>query len=222
MLHEMVHSLIVWGFDFLKEYGYLGVAFLMMLESTVVPIPSEIIIPPAAYWASQGKMSFAGVVLAGTVGSLVGALLMYAVSRGAGRPLLLRFGRFVRLTPDKLERAEAFLARYETGGVFFARLLPVVRHLIGIPAGLVRMKPGPYALMTVLGSALWCSVLTWLGNHVLGDDPKLLDNPDNLLKALKTKSVSLVVAIVVLAVLYVGVMRMTRKNDAAPNPPPAA
>ena len=212
MLHEQLHHLITWYFGIILDYGYSAVALMMALESTIVPIPSEVIIPPAAYWASQGKLSHVGVVLAGTIGSLVGAVIMYVASRYVGRPLLMRFGKYVLLPPAKIEAAERFVERYETGGIFFARLLPVVRHLVGIPAGLVRMKLGSYALMTTLGSALWCSVLVWFGDAVLGDQPNLISDPDALVKALKAKSLMIAGAVVVLAVGYVLMVRMTKKN----------
>src|SRR6202171_4361098 len=114
----------------------------MAMESSIFPVPSEIVIPPAAFLAAQGKLSFTGVVLAGTLGSYLGSAITYWVARGLGRPLVVRFGRFVLVTPEKLEQAENWLARYEAGGVFFARLLPVVRHLISIPAGVVRIDFG--------------------------------------------------------------------------------
>ncbi len=172
-------------------------------------------IPPAAYWASQGEMSMPGVVIAGTLGSFVGAIVMYGASRALGRPLVLRWGKYVMISPAKLEQAERFLARYETGGVFFARLLPVVRHLIGIPAGIVRMPLGPYCVSTVVGSAVWCTVLAVLGKEVLGDRPDLMTNPTAVIDALKGKSHIVVGAVLVLAVLYVVVMRMTRKPTPA-------
>ena len=149
-MHEIFASILGW----VRDFGYLGVALLMAIESSVLPLPSEIVIPPAAYWASQGKMTLGGVVLAGTIGSYAGAMVMYALSRWLGRPLVVRYGRFIGITPRKLERAERLLERYETGGVFFARLLPVVRHLIGIPAGIVRVRVLPYSVATIAGSAL--------------------------------------------------------------------
>lgn len=210
----MLHNLVVWCFEKSLEGGYPGVAGLMAMESTVVPIPSEVIIPPAAYWASQGKLTYVGVVLAGTLGSVVGAATMYFLSLYVGRPLLMKYGKFVLIKPDKIEAAERFVARYQTGGIFFARLLPVVRHLIGIPAGLVRMPVGPYLLMTLLGSATWCTVLTWFGATVLGDHPDLLKNPDELLRVLKGESLKIAIAVLALAVAYVAMVRMTRKEAA--------
>src|SRR3954462_7095406 len=112
----------------------------MAMESSIFPVPSEIVIPPAAFLAAQGHLSFSGVILAGTVGSYLGAAITYWVSRGVGRPLVVRYGRFALVSEAKLEQTERWLQRYEAGGIFFARLLPVVRHLISIPAGIVRMK----------------------------------------------------------------------------------
>ena len=135
----------------------------MAMESSIFPVPSEIVIPPAAFLAAQGKLSFTGVVLAGTLGSYLGAAITYWVSRLIGRPLILRYGRFIFLSPKKVEQAERWLSRYESGGVFFARLLPVVRHLISIPAGIVRMNFKVFSVVTIVGSGIWCWILAWLG-----------------------------------------------------------
>ncbi len=209
----MMHHLITTWFGWVRDWHYLGVFLLMAMESSILPVPSELVIPPAAYWASRGQMSLAGVVLAGTAGSFVGAMVMYGVSRAVGRPLVLRFGKYFFVPPDKLERAERFLERFEKGGVFFARLLPVVRHLIGIPAGIVRMRVVPYAIMTIIGSALWCTVLAYFGQQVLGSQPGLIDNPAALIAALKAKSHLIAGGVLVLAILYFVVVRVTRKTD---------
>jgi membrane protein DedA with SNARE-associated domain len=146
----------------------------MAMESTIVPLPSEVIIPPAAYLAhSKGIMSVWGVVLAGTAGSWVGSAIMYWAARWAGRPLILKYGRFLLISPGKIVAAEKWAARFGSFGVFFSRLLPVVRHLIGIPAGIVKMPFGLYSLYTLIGSGLWCSILAWLG-IVAGKDEALM------------------------------------------------
>jgi membrane protein DedA with SNARE-associated domain len=146
----------------------------MALESTLVPIPSEVIIPPAAYLAhTRGEFSFIGVVLSGAAGSWVGASLMYWAARLLGYPLIVRFGRYIGLGRAKLELAERWCTHYGSPGVFFSRLLPVIRHLIGIPTGILRMDFRWYALATLLGSLLWCTVLAWLGRAV-GEHPELL------------------------------------------------
>jgi membrane protein DedA with SNARE-associated domain len=209
-----MHELVVTWFEWVRDWGYLGVLLLMAMESSILPVPSELVIPPAAYWAVQGKhgMSLMGVVLVGTLGSYLGAAIMYALSRWLGRPLVLKYGRFVRITPEKLERTERFLERYERGGIFFARLLPVVRHLIGIPAGVVRMPFLSYSLMTIVGSGLWCAVLAWFGQKVLGADPKLIEDPEAMSHAIKSNMLWIVSAVLVLALLYFAMLRMSQKR----------
>lgn len=204
-----MQDLIVLWFSWVRDWGYGGVVVLMAAESSILPVPSEIVIPPAAYWATQGRMSLVGVVIAGTVGSLIGAMIMYFVSRRFGRPFILKHGKWFFVSPAKLERAERFLVRYETGGVFFARLLPVVRHLIGIPAGIVRMKVVPYAIATTVGSAIWCTVLAWFGQEVLGSEPQLLEDPAAMMRALKAKSLPIIGGVVLLLALYILVVRLT-------------
>ena len=135
----MHHLLEIW-FGWVQHWGYLGIIVLMAMESSIFPVPSEVVIPPAAFLAAQGHLDFTGVVLAGHLRLLPGRrdhLLGFARARSAVDPAL----RPVLFAgPEKLERAEVWLVRYESGGVFFARLLPVIRHLISIPAGIVRMN----------------------------------------------------------------------------------
>ena len=171
---EFLHHFSEWYLATLSQGGYWLIAGLMALESTLVPIPSEVIIPPAAYLAhTRGEFSFMGVVLSGAAGSWVGASLMYWAARLLGYPLIVRFGRYVGLGRAKLELAERWCTHYGSPGVFFSRLLPVIRHLIGIPTGILRMDFRWYALATLLGSLLWCTVLAWLGRAV-GEHPELL------------------------------------------------
>lgn len=173
-MSELLHQFSNWYLATLSQGGYGLIAGLMALESTFVPIPSEVIIPPAAYLAhTQGQLSFLGVVLAGTAGSWVGASVMYWGARLLGRPLIVRFGRYVGLSQSKIELAERWCAHYGAPGVFLSRVLPVIRHLIGIPTGILRMDFRWYALATLAGSLLWCGVLAWLGRTV-GQHPELL------------------------------------------------
>jgi membrane protein DedA with SNARE-associated domain len=173
-LTEFLHHFSEWYLAALSQGGYWLIAGLMALESTLVPIPSEVIIPPAAYLAhTRGEFSLLGVVLSGAAGSWVGASLMYWAARLLGYPLIVRFGRYVGLGRAKLELAERWCTHYGSPGVFLSRLLPVIRHLIGIPTGILRMDFRWYALATLLGSLLWCTVLAWLGRAV-GQHPELL------------------------------------------------
>jgi membrane protein DedA with SNARE-associated domain len=196
-----------WYLSVLAQGGYWLIAGLMALESTVVPIPSEIIIPPAAYLAHvDGQLSVLGVIMAGTLGSWLGAAVMYWGSRWLGRPVVLRLGPYVGVAVAKIQMAEAWSAHYGWAGVLFSRLLPVIRHLIGIPAGILRMDFRWYSAATLLGSLVWTSVLAWLG-RTLGDHPELL-------KGSLHRFMLLVVVIgVVLAALYYGfVQRVARRH----------
>jgi membrane protein DedA with SNARE-associated domain len=173
-MHDLFASLLQWYLDTLDQGGYLLIGLLMAMESSIIPLPSEFVIPPAAYLAhANGTLSLTGIVIAGTVGSWVGASAMYWASYLLGRPLLMRFGVYVGITPRKIEQAEAWSSHYGTVGIFISRLLPVIRHLIGIPAGVVRMNYLWYSLATIVGSALWCSVLAWVG-VTAGQDQQLL------------------------------------------------
>jgi membrane protein DedA with SNARE-associated domain len=173
-LSDLLHQFSDWYLSVLAQGGYWLIAGLMALESTIVPIPSEIIIPPAAYLAHvRGEFSVFGVILAGTAGSWLGAAVMYWGSRWLGRPVVLRLGPYVGIPAGKIRMAEAWSAHYGWAGVVFSRLLPVIRHLIGIPAGILRLDFRWYSLATLAGSFVWTSVLAWLGTTV-GDHPELL------------------------------------------------
>ncbi len=198
--------------------GYLGIIALMAMESSIFPVPSEIVVPPAAFLAvaqahgqfqQYSHFTLFGVVLAGTLGSWLGSAITYGVSRAAGRPFVNRYGRLFLMPPEKVARAEVWLRRYEAGGVFFARLLPVIRHLISIPAGLVRMPFGVFTLVTTVGAALWCAVLAYFGKLAFQVQPDLLTNPEGLTKFIKGQSHWIILGVVVLAVLYFVVLRLS-------------
>src|SRR5580658_7993894 len=169
-----LHQLIQWYQNTLDAGGYPLIAALMAIESTFVPIPSELVIPFAAQRAhATGSLALPGIVLAGTLGSWIGATIMYWAARTAGRPLVLRYGSYFLVPETKLHAAERWAAQFGSFGVFVARLLPVVRHLIGIPMGIVKMNFVKYSLFTLAGSCIWCVVLTCVGVQA-GNDPKLL------------------------------------------------
>ncbi len=175
MLKAMIGPLVDWYQGALASGGYALVVLLMAIESSVLPVPSEAVIPPAAHLAYTGQISLSlpGIVIAGMIGSWLGATIMYWAARWAGRPLTLRYGRYVFITPEKIEGAERWAAHYGSMGIFISRLLPVVRHLIGIPAGIVRMDYKLFSLYTLLGSGVWCTVLCYIGIK-MGQDEKLM------------------------------------------------
>ncbi|SDR66644.1 DedA family protein [Opitutus sp. GAS368] len=173
-MHDFFKPLLDWYLQSLETGGYPLIVLLMFVESTFLPLPSELIIPPAAHLAyTKGNMSLTGIVLAGALGSWLGATAMYWVSRWAGRPFILRYGKFFLVTAEKVGKAERWSAAYGNFGIFASRLLPVVRHLIGIPAGIVRMDYWKFSLWTIVGSGLWCGVLCWLGIKA-GQDEALM------------------------------------------------
>jgi membrane protein DedA with SNARE-associated domain len=210
-----MHHLLETWFSWVLTGGYLGIIVLMAMESSILPVPSEIVIPPAAFLAAQGKLSFTGVVVAGTLGSYLGSAITYWASRLIGRPLIVRYGRFVFVSPKKLEQAEQWLARYEGGGVFFARLLPVVRHLISIPAGIVRMNFGLFSLVTIAGSALWCWILAYLGDKAYHLEPQLLTSPEALEHFIRQQSKGILILIAVFAGLYMLALRLMKPRGGA-------
>jgi len=208
-----MHHLLETWFNWVLTGGYTGIVVLMAMESSIFPVPSEIVIPPAAFLAAQGKLNPVGVVLAGTLGSYLGSAITYWASRFIGRPLIVKYGRFVLLSEKKLEQAEHWLARYEAGGVFFARLLPVVRHLISIPAGIVRMNFGVFSLVTIAGSALWCSILAYLGDKAYRLEPELLTNPEALVRFIHGQSRGILLVIALFAALYMLSLRLMKPRS---------
>jgi len=175
MLKSLFKPIIDWYMGALATGGYPLIGLLMAIESSIVPLPSEVVIPPAAHLAYTGQipLSLAGIVIAGTLGSWIGATAMYWAARLAGRPLVMRYGRYVFISAEKVEGAERWAAHYGSMGIFISRLLPVVRHLIGIPAGIVRMDYLKFSIYTLLGSGIWCAVLCWIGIK-MGQDEKLM------------------------------------------------
>lgn len=211
----MFHQLFATWMQLTHDWGYPGVFLLMAVESTVFPLPSEVVVPPAAYWAQQGQMSFWGVVVAAALGSWFGASISYFVARAVGRPLILKFGRYVFVPEKKWLLAEAWINHFSAGGVFFARLLPVVRHLVSLPAGAARMNFRVFSIATLLGSFLWSFVLAWFGAQVLGGEPRLMQDPDALMHVLKTKLLWIFAAAALMLVLYVAVDLFGRRARAA-------
>lgn len=214
-MQEQFHALLKVWFHFVETWGYLGVFLLMALESSIVPVPSEIVMPPAAYWAAQGRMSFWGVVLAGTAGGWVGSIVSYLVSRAVGHPIVMRYGKYFLMPAEKVESAEHWVREYGVGGIFFARLLPVVRHLVSIPAGILEMPVVAFSAATTAGAFCWCLVLSWFGMKVIGDEPRLLDSPADLIRVLKAKMHLVVLAVVLLAAAYAA-MTWLRKRASKP------
>ncbi len=159
----MLEQVGLWLVDAISRMGYLGLVLLMAMESSVLPVPSELVMPPAGYLAYQGQMNLWIALACGILGSLVGAYANYWVAARLGRWVFVRYGRWVLLSERSLERTERFFARHGEIATFVGRLFPVIRHLISIPAGLARMRLDRFFLYTGAGAALWCAVLLAVG-----------------------------------------------------------
>lgn len=149
--------------DAVGSMGYAGIVALMFLESSFFPFPSEVVMPPAGYLASRGEMNLVAVIVAGIAGSLLGALFNYWIAVKWGRPFFERFGRYFGVKPEALDKAEAFFRRHGHIGTFTARLLPVIRQYVSLPAGLARMDMTKFCIYTSLGSGIWVTALAVLG-----------------------------------------------------------
>ncbi len=155
-----------------EAVGYIGVAIWVAIESVIVPIPSELILPFAGFLVGQGgaiepltgqPWTLPLVVMAGTFGATAGALVAYAIGYWGGRPVILRWGRILRITPDDLDKVETFFARHGAAASFFGRLIPVVRSLVSFGAGVGRMPIVPFTVYTILGSLPFTFVLVYVG-----------------------------------------------------------
>ncbi len=169
----MLHEIINWLVATISSMGYLGIFLLMALESSIVPIPSEIIMPPAGYLVHEGKMDMTLVILSGTLGSLFGAYLNYFAAHYLGRPFLLKYGSYVLIKEEHFRRVEVYFASHGEISTFVGRLLPIIRHLISLPAGLAGMSHVKFSTYTLLGSFLWVSILTGIG-YFIGSNEEVI------------------------------------------------
>src|SRR5207248_2779848 len=159
----MLESFVHWLLERFRDLGYPGIVVLMAVESSVLPLPSELVMPPAGYLVAKGEMDFAVALACGVVGSILGSLANYGLARWLGRAFFLRLGKYVLITEKGLDRSERYFAAHGEISVFMGRMLPVVRHLISIPAGIARMSLNRFVLFTGLGALVWCAILTWIG-----------------------------------------------------------
>ncbi len=143
--------------------GYWGVGILMALESSAIPIPSEIIMPFAGYLVSIGKFTLLGISLAGAIGSVVGSAVLYAVGYHGGRPLIEKYGKYILIRREDLDSAERFFQKYGVASNFIGRLLPVVRTFISFPAGVAKVDIKQFLLFSFVGSFIWSFFLGYIG-----------------------------------------------------------
>jgi membrane protein DedA with SNARE-associated domain len=213
---ELFRTLLEW---YMANLNYLTIALLMLIESTFLPLPSEVVIPFAAYKAAQGHLNVFGVVLFGTVGALAGSLINYLLAFYLGRPIVYKFagsgiGRLFLLTPEKVEKAENYFIRNGKTSTFIGRLVPGIRHLISIPAGLAKMSLKSFMLFTFLGAGIWNIILSIIGFYLYDISEKIFPYLDDILY--------LVGGMFVLYLVIKGIRkRRNRKSKQGPNLPGA-
>jgi membrane protein DedA with SNARE-associated domain len=163
LISNLLESLAVWIQGVISALGYPGIAGLMGIESACIPLPSEVIMPFAGSLIPSGRFTLWGCAFAGAIGCVVGSIPAYYLGSLGGRPLVLKYGKYILLSREHLDWADAFFARRGDVTVFVARLLPVVRTFIAFPAGVARMPMGKFIAYTFAGSLPWCLGLAWVG-----------------------------------------------------------
>ncbi len=206
---EIITDLARWLVDTIGVWGYTGIFVLMAVESSFIPFPSEVVMPPAGYLAAQGKLSFWGAVAAGTGGSVVGALVNYGLALWLGRRFVQRYGRYVLLPQERFERVERFFQAHGAVSTFTGRLVAGIRQYISLPAGLTRMHLGWFVFYTAAGAGLWVWILTWIG-WLVGRNQELLQ------EYLHSAAVGGLFAAVGIVAAYVLYRRRARNRSAPP------
>lgn len=172
-VYAVIEESFSWVTDFIIALGYWGIFFGMAVESANIPLPSELILPFGGYLVSTGRLTFWGAVFAGTLGGTAGSVFSYYLGYRGGRPLLIKYGRFIGITRNKLGAAERWFERYGEHTVFFTRLMPIVRTFISLPAGMAGMNFKKFVIYTFLGSLPWSMMLVYVGVK-LGENWQLI------------------------------------------------
>ena len=192
MIHEIANTIV----GYIGDMGYWGIFLLMFLESTFFPFPSEIIMIPAGYLAYKGEMNVYIVVLVGILGSVAGALFNYYLAMHFGRKFILKYGKYFFIKEETLDKLEAFFLKHGELSTFNGRLIPGIRQLISLPAGLARMNIAKFSLYSGLGAGIWVIVLVALG-YLLGSNEELIS------EYLKSATLIALISVVFITLFYI-------------------
>ena len=192
MIHEIANTIV----SYIGDMGYWGIFLLMFLESTFFPFPSEIIMIPAGYLAFKGEMSLTMIILVGILGSVFGALLNYYLAKFFGRAFILKFGKYFFIKEETLDKLESFFTKHGEISTFTGRLIPGIRQLISLPAGLARMNIAKFSFYTAIGAGIWVIVLVAVG-YLVGSNEELIS------EYLKSATLIALVSVVLITVFYV-------------------
>jgi membrane protein DedA with SNARE-associated domain len=200
MLHDIAQTIV----EYIGHMGYWGIFLLMFLESTFFPFPSEIIMIPAGYLAFKGEMNIYMVVIIGIFGSVAGALFNYYLAIHFGRKFILKYGKYFFIKEETLDKLEAFFTKHGELSTFNGRLIPGIRQLISLPAGLARMNVAKFSFYSGLGAGIWVIVLVALG-YLLGSNEALIS------EYLRSATVIALISVVLITIFYI--VRNRRKKE---------
>jgi len=200
MIHEIANTIV----SYIGDMGYLGIFLLMFLESTFFPFPSEIIMIPAGYLAYKGEMNIYIIVLVGILGSVLGALLNYYLAMFFGRKFILKYGKYFFIKEETLDKLELFFAKHGEISTFTGRLIPGIRQLISLPAGLARMHIVKFSFYTAIGAGIWVVVLVAVG-YLVGSNEALIS------EYLRSATLIALVSVVLITIFYV--IRNRRRKE---------
>jgi len=200
LLHEIVDFVL----ELVNQWGYWGIFIMMFLESTFFPFPSEIIMIPAGYLAFKGEMNIYLIIVAGILGSMGGALLNYYLAMSFGRTFILKYGKYFFIKEETLDKLETFFAKHGEISTFTGRLIPGIRQLISLPAGLARMNMLKFSFFTALGAGIWVVVLVALG-YLVGSNEELIS------QYLKSATLIALVSVSLITVFYI--VRHKRRKE---------
>ena len=200
----MIHDIAQFLVNQIGDMGYMGIFLLMFLESTFFPFPSEIIMIPAGYLAYQGAMNLYMVIFVGILGSVAGALLNYYLAMHLGRKIILKYGKYFFIQEETLDKLDAFFAKHGEISTFTGRLIPGIRQLISLPAGLARMNIAKFSFYTAIGAGIWVVVLVAVG-YVVGSNQELIS------KYMRSATLIALVSVVLIIIFYV--VRNRRRRD---------
>lgn len=202
MLKEIAQTIV----DLIFDWGYLGIFLLMAIESSFIPFPSEIVLIPAGYLASSGQMNIFAIMGSALGGSLVGAFINYYLALLLGRKMLKKYGKYFFVQESAVDKMDAYFAKHGHISTFIGRLIPGIRQLISIPAGLARMDLATFSIFTTLGAGIWALILVMLG-YFIGENKELID------MYLKQITVAVVGILVVLGFVYYRYQTKKNKNS---------
>ena len=202
MIREIAQTIV----DLIFDWGYLGIFLLMAIESSFIPFPSEIVLIPAGYLASKGDMSFSLIMVSALGGSMVGAFINYYLALLLGRKILMRYGKYFFISEESMIKMDNYFMKHGAISTFIGRLIPGIRQLISIPAGLSSMNLAVFSTYTALGAGIWALILVSLG-YFIGENQDLIDT------YLKQITIVVLVSLVLLGVGYTFIQKNKKHKD---------